>query len=65
MMSNNNTYMTIWNATLNALPKNQRGAYKCQNIAQLNRQKIGTNMYRILNVYTGSKAPVSGRPWTT
>jgi hypothetical protein len=54
----NNTYQTVWNATLNALPKSQRGAYKCQNIAQVERQKVGTNSYRVNNVW-------DGKGWTT
>lgn len=61
----NNTYKTIWNPILNALPQNQRGAYKCANIAQVERQKVGTPSYRILNVYVGTVSPVVGHPWTT
>lgn len=61
----NNTYNDggKWNKALNALPQNQRGAYKCANIAQVERQKIGTPSYRILNVYINTHSPVVGHPW--
>lgn len=50
-----------WNDILDALPKNQRGPYKLQYIAQIERQKIGTPSFRILDVYD-STLP-QGRPW--
>lgn len=62
----NNTYQTVWNATLNALPKSQRKDYKLQNIAAPERQKKGTNSYRPYNQYTspGTHSPTTGHPYT-
>lgn len=60
----NNTYQTIWNPILNALPKAERGPYKLLNIAQPERQKVGTNSFRILNVYSIT-APLATKPWIT
>ena len=64
-MPNNNTYNDggLWNRLLNSLPKDQRRDYKEKNIAQVNRQYIGTPMFRILNIYANTHSPVNGHPW--
>ncbi|VVC05063.1 Uncharacterised protein [uncultured archaeon] len=61
----NNTYQTVWNPTLNTLPQNERGYYKLSQIAAPERQKIGTNSYRPLNVVANTVSPTVGHPWTT
>ena len=45
-------------------PKSSREAAKIA-LAETKRQTADTNGYRVLNVYTGSVAPVSGHPWST
>ncbi len=52
-----------WNAILNQLPQNQRGIFKCIHIASPERQTIGSNGYRPLNIYAGTHSPVQGHPW--
>lgn len=66
-MPTNNTYRDggVWNRALNALPKNERAAYKETMVAQVNRQYIGTPMYRKLNVWVNTHSPTVGHPWTT
>jgi len=54
-----------WNAYLNSFPKIERGAIKCDEIAEPERKKLGTNSYRVNNNYVGTVAPVTARPWTT
>ena len=61
----NNTYKTVWNPTLNALPQNQRGYYKLSHIAAPNRQSVGQPYYRVLNVVANTTSPSVGNPWTT
>ena len=56
---------TNWNSILNALPKASRKAFKCIYIAQVERRKVGTNSYRILNTFSNTVSPVSGHPWST
>ena len=60
------SYQQSFNATLNALPKDQRRDYKLANIAAVDRQQVGTPSYREYNQYTspGTVAPAEGRPWT-
>lgn len=53
-----------WNAYLKDVPKDQRGLVKCDEIAEPARQSIGTNSYRVLNHFVGSKSPTVGRPWS-
>ena len=54
-----------WNAYLNSFPKSERGAIKCDEIAEPERKKVGTNSFRVNNNYVGTVSPVTGRPWTT
>jgi hypothetical protein len=61
----NNTYKTSWNANLNALPQDQRGYYKLSVIAGVERQKVGTNSFRPLNVVGNTVSPQTGQPWQT
>jgi hypothetical protein len=58
------SYQQSFNATLNALPKDQRRDYKLANIAAVDRQQVGTDSYRPYNQYTspGEVAPTVGRP---
>jgi len=56
---------TNWNAILNLLPRSSRGAFKCLNIAQPERSKVGTNSYRVNHTYYGSVSPLQGRPWVS
>ncbi len=63
---NANSFFSIgtnWNSILNSMPKSLRRAWKNIFISQPEREKIGTNSYRELNFYTGSKSPILGRPW--
>jgi hypothetical protein len=64
----NNTYKDggVWNAALNALPKSQRKLYKLTQIAEVERKKVGTPSFRILNniVGDGTVCPVNGHPWS-
>lgn len=53
-----------WNAYLNSFPKIERGAIKCDEIAEPERKKTGTNSYRINNNYVGTVSPVISRPWS-
>ena len=61
------SYQQVFNATLNALPKDQRRDYKLTNIAAVDRQQVGTPSYRTLNQYTspGTVSPAVGHPWTS
>lgn len=67
----NNTYQNVallgknWNEILNALPKSERRLYKLTMIAALERQKMGTPSYRILNeiIGNGTFSPTVGHPW--
>jgi hypothetical protein len=59
------SYKQVFNATINALPKSARKAYKLANIAAKDRQQVGTPSYRILNQYTVAVSPVVGHPWST
>jgi hypothetical protein len=61
----NNTYQTVWNPTLNALPQDERGYYKLSVIAAPNRQSVGEPYFRVLNVVANSVSPSTGHPWTT
>lgn len=61
----NNTYQTVWNPTLNDLPKDERGYYKLSQIASPERKKVGTNSFRPLNVVANTVSPSTGHPWTT
>lgn len=61
----NNTYQTVWNPTLNALPQNERGYYKLSKIAAPNRQSVGEPYYRVLNQVANTVSPSTGHPWTT
>ena len=63
----NNTYNDggKWNKALNALPKDQRGYYKLSVIAAVERQKMGTNSFRPLNVVANTHSPQTGHPWQT
>jgi len=61
----NNTYKTVWNSTLNALPQNQRGYYKLSIIAGPNRQVAGEPYFRPLNVVANTVSPQTGQPWQT
>lgn len=60
------SYQKVFNATLNALPKNQRAAYKLNNISKIDKQQVSTHSYRPYNKYTapGTKSPLIGRPYT-
>lgn len=53
-----------WNQILNALPKNQRKAFKCSMIAQPMRQASGTPMFRPLNIFSDTVSPIIGHPWS-
>lgn len=59
------SYQQSFNATLDALPKADRRAYKLENIAEVDRQQVGTNSYRPYNQFTdpGTTSPTVGRPW--
>ena len=61
-----NPIPTNHNAILNALPKDQRAAYKLANIAAIEKQQVGTNSYRPYNQFSapGTVAPTEGRPMT-
>ena len=63
----NNTYKTVWNANLNALPQDQRGYYKLSMIAEVERKKLIpiTNSYRPLNIVANTASPWCGCPWKT
>jgi hypothetical protein len=61
----NNTYKTVWNPILNALPQDQRGYFKLSQIASPERQKLGTNSFRPLNVVGNTHSPLTGHPWIT
>jgi len=61
----NNTYQTVWNANLNALPQNERGYYKLSQIAAPNRQSVGEPYFRVLNVIGNTVSPNTGHPWQT
>ena len=60
------SYQKVFNATINALPKAQRAAYKLNSISKKDRQQTGTNSYRPYNQYVapGTKCPLVGRPYT-
>lgn len=66
-VTQNNTYRDggVWNAALNALPKDQRKAYKCTTVVQPMRQAVGTPMYRPLNIFVNSVSPTVGHPWSS
>ncbi len=61
----NNTYQTVWNPTLNALPQDERGYFKLANIAAPNRQSVGEPYFRVLNVVANTHSPSTGHPWQT
>lgn len=64
---NNSSYFNIginWNSILNSFPKSQRKLFKEIYIAKQERQKVGSNSYRKLNIYTGSVSPTSCHPWS-
>lgn len=46
------------------IPKSERSNLKLQ-LSQTKRQSVGTNGFRIYNIYVspGTKAPTIGRPW--
>jgi hypothetical protein len=64
-MPSNNTYKTVWNSTLNALPQNERGYYKLSVIAAPNRQVSSEPFFRPLNVVANTVSPQTGHPWRT
>jgi hypothetical protein len=61
----NNTYKTVWNPTLNALPQDERGYYKLSQIAAPNRQSVGQPYFRVLNQVANTHSPSTGHPWST
>lgn len=61
----NNTYKTVWNPTLNALPQDERGYYKLSVIAGPNRRSTGEPYFRPLNVVANTVSPQTGQPWQT
>ena len=63
----NNTYNDggFWNRILNSLPKKERPYFKLSQVAQVERSKVGTSSYRVLNYYAGTDSPTQGHPWST
>ena len=60
------SYQHSFNSQLNALPKSQRRDAKLAQIAEQDRQQVGTPSYRPYNHYTapGTTSPTHGRPMT-
>jgi hypothetical protein len=64
---NTNSYFGLginWNSILNSLPQSSRKAFKCLYIASPERQAVGTNGYRILNIFANTVSPTIGHPWS-
>jgi hypothetical protein len=63
----NNSQFSIgvnWNAILNSLPKASRKAFKCANIASVERKASGIG-HRTLNNFANTHSPTASHPWSS
>jgi hypothetical protein len=60
------SYTKSFNALMLTLTKEERRDYKLEQIAEVDRQEVGTPSYRPLNQYSspGTYSPAVGHPWT-